>query len=235
MSSDIAISTVSWIRTSAEREIVLKTIQALSALSVPVIIVDAGSAPDDQQAIRKIPNVIFYEEKGGLTKQLYKSQISAAKYGESIFYLQTDKLNFVADYALPMITKYRQLKSRGILIPTRTPASIKTYPMYQQTQEAFLNFFMSQFVGIAEDYYAGPKIYPAALVKYLGELKEEIGWGIEAYYYALAKRLNLPFDFLSCFIQSPTDVDDPENTKIYRLKITQWQIQGLIQGNSVDL
>lgn len=182
-----------------------------------------------------MPNVYFFESKSGLTEQLFISHREGAKLADCLFYLHTDKLDFSKNTVKEMIEKYRTFDKKGMFIPTRTKESIDTYPPYQKTQESFLNFFISDYIGIQNDYYAGPKIYPANLVKYFEQLEGQIGWGIEAYFYGIAKRLNMPFDFYSCSFQAPEDIEDEEKTKMYRLKITEWQIQGLLQSQKVLL
>lgn len=235
MKNNLAIATVSWIRTPEESELVFQTIQHLGELNIPIIITDAGSSSGDIEKIKKIENVILFESKEGLTSQLIKSHEEAAKLGEYIFYLHTDKLDFAKDTAPKMVEKYIALEKKGMLVPTRTQESIDTYPEYQKKEEEYLNFIVSDYIGVSADYYAGPKIYPAGLVEYIVKMKSQIGWGMEAYFYAIAKRLNLPFVFLSFYMKSPIDIEDQDKTKKYRLKIVQWQIDGLLQGQEVEL
>lgn len=178
MEIDIAITTVSWIRNKEERKVVLQTIENLSRLKIPIIIVDGGSPKEDKEFIRQLPNISFLEEEGGLTKQLFRSHYHGATIADYLFYLHTDKLDFVKNEVKRMIDYYNNLKNKGMLIPSRTERSVKTYPSFQYTQEKFLNFFISDYLGIKSDYYAGPKIYPSFLVKYLDQVKEDIGWGI---------------------------------------------------------
>lgn len=235
MKSDIAITTVSWIRTNDEASVVLQTIQLLNKLNIPIIIVDAGSSLENIKYIRKNSNVILLESKKGLTEQLILSHKEAQKYGNYLFYLHTDKLDFARDTAKKMIDRYRNTINKGMLIPTRTKESMDTYPSYQKTQEAFLNFFMSDYIGILNDYFAGPKIYPASLVKYLDYVPKDGGWGIESYFYVLAKRLGMIFDFLPFYMKAPKDVDNEEKTKQYRLQITAWQIECYLKALNLPL
>jgi hypothetical protein len=195
MRSDIVISTVSWIRTPKESQVVLKTIELLTKLDVPIVIVDAGSPPQDLEKIHSFKNVTLFKSELGLTEQLLISHREAEKLGEYIFYLHTDKYDFARDAAPKVIEMYRSLAKKGVLIPTRTEESLSTYPVFQRKEEDYLNYFMSDYIGTEADYYAGPKIYPTSLVKYLDKLDGNIGWGIESYFYAIAKRLNLSFDF----------------------------------------
>lgn len=235
MRNDIAITTVSWIRTEDEARVVLPAIEALSRLNVPVVIVDAGSSPQHQKTIRSLPHIVFSENRNGLTGQLIESQRTAARYAENLFYLQSDKFDFILHGAPKMIEAYRKLSSKGVMVPVRSTASLATYPPYQREQEAFINSFMSDFIGTVTDYYAGPKLYPASLVKYLDKMQGDIGWGIEAFLYVVAKRLGLPFEFVPVEIKAPRDVDDVETTNRYRLRITAWQIEGYLQALQIPL
>lgn len=235
MKNDIVVSTISWIRTPEESRVVLKTIELLTKLETPIIVVDKGSSPPDLERIKSFKNVVLFVSKLGLTEQLLRSHKEAEKLGEYVFYLHTDKYDFARDTAPKLIEKYRSLVKKGILIPTRTEESLNTYPIFQRKVEDYLNFFMGDYIGVEADYYAGPKIYPSSLVKYLDKLKGDVGWGIEAYFYAIAKRLNLSFDFFPFYMQSPVDIEDQEKTKQYRLRIMQWQIEGMIQGQALQL
>lgn len=234
MKQDLAIATLSLIRTDEERQVVLHTIEELDNLNVPVVIVDGGSKTEDINKIKSYKNVVLFEEKG-LQNQLLRSQKEARNLANNIFYLHTDKLEFVKENAKSLIAQYLSQNPKGMFVPTRNTESINSYPSYQQKAEKFLNFFISDYIGINNDFYSGPKLYPALLVNYLDKLYEDIGWGIEAYYYVLAKRLGLPFYFQTVFSPSPNDIDDQEKTKEYRLKIVEWQIKGFLFGKEVKL
>jgi len=233
MKFPIAIATVTWIRTDEERHVVLNTLKVLNRIQVPIIVVDKSS-PEDRKVIESLENVSLFESSS-LTKQVFLAQTESAKIADCIFYLQSDKQDFAENTASLMVGEYKKLSSKGMLIPTRTPESLQTYPEFQKTQEEFLNIFISDYVGIENDYFAGPKIYPSSLVKYLGQLKGEVGWGIESFYYVLTKRLNMSFNFLECSIKAPNDVDDERKTHNYRLEITKWQIDAFLQGQKVIL
>ena len=231
----LAITTLSLIRTSKERKVVFSTIAELSKLQIPIVIVDGGSSEQDKKEISSFPNVKLFETDKGLMDQLILSHKEAIKMAEYIFYLHSDKFSFVKNNCQKMIDFYGRLENKGMLIPVRSKRSFKTYPPYQRRVERFLNFFMSDYIGTASDYYTGPKIYPASLVTYLKQLQGDIGWGIEAYFYVIAKRLGLPFNFINCEMSAPKDIENEEVMKFYRLQIANWQIEGLIQGLKTKL
>ena len=231
----LAITTLSLIRTSKERKVVLSTIAELNKLQIPIIVVDGGSSEQDKKEISFFPNVKLFETDKGLTYQLILSHKEAVKQADFLFYLHSDKLSFVKNNCQRMIDFYDQLGNKGMLIPVRSEKSLSTYPFYQRKVEEFLNFFISDYIGTASDYYMGPKIYPASLVTYLDQLEDDIGWGIEAYFYVIAKRLGLPYNFIDCEMVAPEDIESEERTKLYRLQITKWQIEGFTQGLKIKL
>ena len=231
----LAISTLSLIRTPKERGVVFSTITELNKLQIPIIVVDGGSSEQDKKEISSFSNVKLFETDRGLAHQLILSHQKAAKQAEFLFYLHSDKLSFVKHNCQKMIDFYDQLSNQRVLIPVRSERSLNTYPPYQRKVEEFLNFFIGDYVGSKTDYYTGPKIYPSSLVKYLDRLTGNVGWGIEAYLYVIAKRLDLPFDFIDCEMSAPKDIESEEKAKLYRLQIAKWQIEGFTQGLKVKL
>lgn len=233
MKSFLAISTVTWIRSDEERQIVLGTLEALNKLEVPVVVVDKSSL-DDKKRIKSFKNVSLFES-GSLTEQVFLAQRESAKVADYIFYLQSDKQDFAKDTAPLILEEYKRLPAKGMFTAARTKESFQTYLSFQRSQEEFLNMFISDYIGIENDYFAGPKIYPANLVNYLVQLKGEIGWGMESFYYVLAKRLNMPFNFMKCDIKAPKDIDNERETHNYRLQITKWQLDAFLQAQKVAL
>ena len=148
MKKDLAIATLSLIRTADERKVVFETVSELNNLGVSVVIVDEGSSIDDVKKLRTFNNVVVFEEKG-LMNQLLLSQRETAKRADSIFYLHTDKLEFVKENARNLINAYLKQGPKGILIPARDETSINSYPSFQKKAEEFLNFFVSNFSALA--------------------------------------------------------------------------------------
>lgn len=235
MKTAVAVSTISWIRTPEESDTVISSMKSLSRLRVPVVVVDAGSPYKEQQIIKSLPHILFFENTNGLTSQLLQSHEEAAKRADHLFYLQSDKPDFTQKYASKLLEKYLSLPERSLLIPARTRECLDTYPAYQRETENFLNFFLSDFIGSDQDYFAGPKLFPSYLTKYLTSFKLDVGWGIESFIYALAKRLNLAFNYFPVYFRAPKDPPEEKNIKEYRLKIVAWQIEALLYGSGVPL
>jgi|GEM_PF-1163073 len=233
MKQKIAIATTSLIRSKEERNKVLETVEWLGKLKIPVIVTDGGSPDDDKKIIKHTPNVIFFEADS-LDNEIMNSHKVGAEIADYIFYLHTDKLDLAKKYA-PSIIEAHNNSKKGMFIISRTDKAFETYPSFQKTQENFLNFFMGDYIGIQNDYYYGPKIYPSFLYNYLNKKKCDFGWGVEAYFYVIAKRLGLPFEFYPVEIKSPEDVGSERDVKLSRLRCAGWQIEGLLQGNAVPL
>ena len=232
--SPIVITTISLIRTKEEEKVVIEAVKALSKLGVPIIISDGGSTNRQKEAIRKLPNITLYEVKGH-TNQLVNSFQKGAEIADALFYLHTDKLDFVQKHASNAIKYYLNCPKNTMLVIARDKPSLKAYPKYQQETEKFLNFMISDYIGIKADYYYGPKIIPSKLVSYLSQLNKDIKWGIEAFFYTIHYRLSLPLDFYKVDIKPPKEILDSFAFQKYRLNLIKWQIDGLIQGQKVKL
>lgn len=235
-SNRIAIATFTLARSKGEEKLIEETIQSLSLLSIPIVISDSGSPLSFIKKVKKIENVILINHNAGtFIEQIISSHKEAAKLSPHIFFLQTDKLDFAKKYAKKMIDEYTNSSKKGMFIAIRGNDTLQKYPHFQRKQEEFLNYFISDYTGIKGDYVAGPKIYPSSIVKYLDQINEEIGWGVEAFFYVIAKRLNLSFDFFPIRITPPDDIDDAKTSKLYRLKILQWELDGFFKGLKAKL
>jgi len=230
----IAITTLSLIRTKKEAGIVLETIKALCGLNVPVVLVDGGSDERYLREIEDLSNIHLYHEKS-LENQLRRSLVEGSKIADSCFYTHTDKLDFAKKYVKKIIEEYMRFEPDTMFVASRTNESFATYPEYQRKTEEYLNYFHSDYLGVSEDYYYGPKIFSSKLVKYLDLLDSDFGWGFEALFYILNHRLGFPLKFYKVECKSPEDVGSEEDVKSYRLKTVKWHIESFLRGVNVKL
>lgn len=239
MKHPLAITALSLIRSKNEEKIVFETVKTMSRLNVPVILVDGGSGERQKKYLQSLPNVDLFETSRGLRRLSERLRIAfseGTKVAEALFYVQSDKVDFAKNYMKKMIDHYQTLPQHTMLVPSRTLKAFATYPLFQQNAELFLNAMVSEFLGKKEDYYYGPKIFSSAVVPFFSRIKGEIGWGYEAFMYMINKRLGYQTEFYEVDnIRSPEDVGDMDNINVYRLRILQWQIEGLLQGKKVTL
>ena len=239
MKHPLAITTLSLIRSTNEEKIVFETVKTMSGLNVPIILVDGGSGERQKKCLQSLPNVDFFETSRGLrglSERLRIAFSEGAKTAEALFYVHSDKVDFAKHYMKKMIDHYQTLPQHTMLVPSRTPKAFATYPLFQQNTELFLNAMVNEFLGKKEDYYYGPKLFSSALVPYFSKIKGEIGWGYEAFMYMINKRLGYQTEFYEVDnIRSPKDVGRMDDINVYRLRILQWQIEGLLQGMRIKL
>lgn len=236
MKHPIAIATTSLIRSPEEEQIVFEAVKSLSLLNIPVILTDGGSSDKQKNYLKSLPNIRFYQTNRGLFEQLKISFNEGEKMADSLFYLHTDKVDFVTYYVPHVIDHYMTLPKNTLLISERTQKAFNTYPLFQQKVELFLNTIISEFLNKKADYYYGPKIFSSMLVPYFSRIKGDIGWGYEAFIYMLNKRLGYPMEFYPVdHIKAPKDVGDVDEINEYRLQIVQGQIEGLLQGKEIKL
>lgn len=239
MKQPLAITMLSLIRSKNEEKIVFETVKTMSGFNVPIILVDGGSGEQQKKYLQSLPNVNFYETSRGLqalSKRLRIAFSEGARIARALFYVHSDKVDFAKNYMKKMIDHYQTLPQHAMLVPSRTLKAFATYPLFQQHTEIFLNAMVSEFLGKKEDYYYGPKIFSSTLVPYFSRIKGEIGWGYEAFMYMINKRLGYQTEFYEVdTIRSPKDVGRMNDINVYRLRILQWQIEGLLQGMKVKI
>lgn len=231
----VAIAAPMWIRTKEEGVLVTKTIQAWTNLSVPIILVDAGSPRENLDEIKNLLHVHVYESNRPFAGQIQLALQKASLQADTVFFCQSDKIEFAKNTLKPMLEAYEKLKGKGVFIATRNKESFATYPFFQRNQETFLNQTVANFTQKFCDYLAGPKLFPAKLMQYLPFIKGEIGWGIELFLTIAAYRHTMPIDFFEFFMNAPTDIGSQKDIEKYRIKITQWELEGLLQGLAVPL
>jgi len=227
---EIAIATISLIRTPKERDMIVNNTQLMSSFGIPIIIVDGGSPDKDVSVLQHMKHVLLFQTKKGLTAQLRIMYKEAAWRAQHICYLQIDKQDYIENHVRVLMDEYFALPTKGMYVPERAKKSFATYPIFQQRVEEFLNFFIGDYIGMQHDYYYGPKIHPASLTQYIEQLRGDIGWGGEAFLYVIAKRLGLPFQFVELDVAAPQEVYSEEQAKQNRLYVVQNQIDAFLQA-----
>jgi len=232
---DLAIAAPMLIRNKEEAHIVIETISAWSTLSYPIVVVDAGSRQEYIEKIRNLPSIEIYQTNRPFSTQIQLALYKASLLSDTVFFCQSDKLEFAKNTIVSMIDHYKTLPQKSVLIAARNKKSFSTYPLFQQQQETFLNETVAKFTQKSGDYLTGPKIFPSDVMKYLPHIKGEIGWGVEIFLTIIAHRLSLPIEFFEFFMSATSDIGGKEEIERYRIKVTQWELEGLIQALTVSL
>jgi len=231
----LVIATVAWGRNAKEQKIILSTLQKLSILNIPIIVVDERESEFPIVSHKeRYPGIAFFREEG-LDRQVLRALGEARKIGEHIFWIESDKKEFADKYAKEFVEAFLR-KPSAMHFPVRSQGSMKQYPSYQQTTEKFLwDSFAALFNTKSFDLSYGPRIFPAFLAAYIPRMKEDVGWGWMGYVIAIAFRLNLEIEKKVFEVTPPPDAQQKDEIILYRMRQAREWLRGLEWGKRVAL
>ena len=235
MKQQVVIATISWARNKKEEKIVLKALQELNKLGLPIVLTDESRSkfPIFNKA-RRLKNFRVFRANG-LDAKVRKSLFEASHIGQFIFYTESDKLNFIRNHMRLFLNKFFK-RPAGIWLPARLPMNFDKLPHYQKAMEYFLGDSFGALAGIErEDISYGPRIFPASLIKYLIAIKSKIGWGWQTYLLIIGQRLRLPIKIVKFNVYSPIDVQQNKELVLFRIEQAIDELRGLQLGSKIKL
>ena len=230
----LAIATISLIRDKDEASLVLKSLDHLNKLDVPVILVDGGSPSEYFKQMHNYKNIQIFDAKG-LTREIITSIEQASRIADTIFYLHTDKIDFIDKYVAKIIDHYKTLPKDTMLVAGRNQESFNTSSTDQQMAEVYQNYFIGDYFGIKGDYSYGAKIFSSKLVPHLKKIKTDQRFGIESFLYGINKRLGFGVELFEVDIVFPKDVGTVNEVKFHRMSAVKNHIEGLMFGMKVEI
>ncbi len=230
---EVVFSTATWARTKKEKEIIEATLLALSRYGFPIVITDKKSSkfPVDKN-ILKGPIYNIYRVSGSFFRQKKKSFTEASKLGKYVFWLESDKLDFVKNNIKDIL---RVLKNRRrndiVLVPSQDKKSFLKYPKFQQVVEKSISFILSDALKLDGIFTYGPIVFPSSFVKALKNVKgKKLGWGINALLFFSAFIKKIPIIVIPLKIIPPPDVQKDGNLKLFRLEQLESYILAIKEG-----
>jgi hypothetical protein len=228
--TDVAVATLAWARTSAEETELRASLERLAALQLPVAIADAGTSESFSGFLAQLPGCdVRVPPQRGLVPQIQASLSAAAAFGTRfILYTEPDKESFFQHRVLKFIDSAPDDEGVGVVLASRSEASLRTYPPTQRYTEGVASQLCARLGGPG-DYFYGPFLMNRTLLSALAELPDGIGWGWRPYAFAQAARRGLRVLHLVDDHPCPPDQraeDDDERT--HRLKQLSQNILGLI-------
>lgn len=233
--ADSCIVTMSWARNEDEEYVLRHSLEVLSRTGHPVFITDGGSSGSFRSFLRSLPQFTVFEEKG-LWPQVKKSLNAAVSAGARfILYTEPDKPEFFIRQ-LPQLMKWPISQDTGVVITSRSPAGLESFPAFQQMAETTVNRCCAEVTGMQLDYCYGPFLMQAQLVPYLQKLGEETGWGWRPYTFILAHRLGLQLQsFTGDFFCQLAEREDDAAQRRYRMKQLIQNVEGVLQAASAEI
>lgn len=229
----ITFATATWARTTNERNIIIRTITSLSKFSYPIVIGDRNDTDYPlKKDLQRIPNVVLV---GGdnFNRQRVKCYTEAARMAKNIFWLESDKQEFVESHLQKIL---RALPSdEAIVLPAPTRMNFSKYPHFQRVVENCINELITLYVGVKGHFTYGPVFFPSHLARFLEKSSYSFGWGINAFLLVIASQQKIPIKNLFLRVDCPPDVQHNEELKQMRLNQLKDYIIALEEASKLSI
>ncbi|MBE7174012.1 MAG: hypothetical protein INR73_25790 [Williamsia sp.] len=229
--SELSIATMTLVRDSEEEQLLRDSLEALARFNLPVYITDGGSPLPFLEFLQGFPNFTLVEgAASGLFAQVKHSLSAAYASGTPyILYTEPDKIFFFEKGLSRFLEQATLDEQSGILLASRSAAGLGSYPAFQQMTETAINNCCTELTGQPLDYTYGPFLLNRRLVNYLGEAREDLGWGWRPYLFGIAHRLGLTLqEFREDFLCPPAQQQDSPRERIYRMRQLEQNIRGIV-------
>jgi hypothetical protein len=227
---DLSIATITLARDPQEQHLLRGALPALAAFGQPVDVTDGGSPAAFVEFLRGIPAFDVRQSGDGLFRQVRQSLGSArTRATPFVLYTEPDKLAFFESGLAPFVDAADDDPGVGIVLPARSPASLATFPAFQQFTERTLNRSCAELTGVEADYSYGPFIVRRELIDELEGVPSDIGWGWRPFLFARAARRGLRIDTVAGEFVCPLEqrVDD-RSERLHRLRQLRQNLDGLL-------
>ena len=227
----IAVATMTWARDEQEECLLRESLTLLAQEKIPTFVADRSSSPRFIEFLNSFPNFhLLNADSLGVFPQVKHSLLAAADFGaDFILYTEPDKKLFFADKLLDFLLKSPLDENVGIVLASRTSASFRTFPEFQQYTETVINNLCSEIIGKQRDYTYGPFLFNHKLASCFDLATNEIGWGWRPFLFAMAKRKGYKIVQIENDYPCPLEQqEDNQSERIYRMKQLSQNIDGLV-------
>jgi hypothetical protein len=226
----IAAATMTLVRSSAEEELLRRSLQILADIGVPIAVADAGTSAafgDFLQSLRGV--VATRASQAGLVGQVQAAIEAAARFETPlILYTEPDKETFFARHLRDFMLQAHG-EQAGLVLAARTPASFETFPPMQRYVESIVNHLCGDAVGVPGDYSYGPFLMHRTLVPLVMRADPQLGWGWRPHVFVAARREGHRLRHVHGPFECPDDqrVEDAAE-RTHRLRQLCQNVTGLI-------
>jgi hypothetical protein len=236
-SNQVGISTIMLARTAQEEQVLRASLAALSRLLLPIYVADGGSPEGLVNWVECLPGVtLIRPTRRGLIAQVKTSLTAAQSAGHPfVLYTEPDKQHFFETAVLDLVRRAPDVSAPGLMLASRTNDSFSTFPPLQRFTESTINRMTGEAVGQVGDYSYGPFLIDRALIDWVDDVPDDIGWGWRHYLFVTAQRLghgvmHFPGDF-PC---PPHQRDEDDQERAHRIRQLSQNIEGLSLALKVD-
>src|SRR3954447_14308127 len=138
---DLAIVTMTMVRSSAEEQLLRRSLRLLSDIGAPIAVADAGASAPFAEFLSALPNVtVAAPGAHGLVAQVQAAVAAAAAFARPlILYTEPDKELFFARHLRAFVEQGAGARDRGLVLAARSEAAAATFPPMQQYVESVVN------------------------------------------------------------------------------------------------
>lgn len=229
----VSIATMTLVRDAAEDRLVRASLERLAREQRPIVVADGGSPPGFVAFMRVLPGVTVVEPDGrGLVAQAKACISAAASHGSPfLLYTEPDKLSFFEHGLASFIHAAPDDDRVGVIVASRSTASVATFPVVQQFTETTFNRACAESFGVDGDYTYGPFLIRTGLARYIDAVTPDLGWGWRPYLFAVAYRLGYRIEHVTGDRPCPPEQRlDEEGERIHRMRQLAQNINGLLQA-----
>ena len=237
----ITIATMTLARTGGEADRLYRSLQALSALGLPIAVADGGSGDEFTARVRDIPRVSLHTPHlGGGPRLLTQIQAVLDAASETnpayVLYTEPDKEWFFTHRAPEFIRAIDEHPSVGVLVAARNEASFATFPPGQQLPERLFNELCGDTLGAPGDYLYGPLLIRRDLLPLVQRIQEDVGWGWRPYVMAAAHGRGAHVRCHVADLPCPVDQRDENDraARVYRMRQLSQNVHGLALGLALE-
>jgi hypothetical protein len=236
--AEVAIATITLVRSPDDAEARREDIEALAAAGAPVAVADGGSPDEFVRSIEAIAGVsVIRSAGGGLIGQARESLGRARAHGAGwLLYTEPDKRDFFATHLADFLDRAALSEDTGIVLASRSSSSFETFPPVQQYTETVANRLCRDATHLHADFMYGPFLLHPRLLRFLDDLPSSVGWGWRPFLFGLAPRLGLRVTRVEGhYICPPGQRLPDEAERLHRMRQLSQNIDGLVRAAQVGL
>jgi len=212
----VVFVTATWARTPEEESRIKKTLSCLANYKYPIVIGNKSNTPISlEDFINSLPRTTVIKGNN-LHKQRVNAYKKAKELGKNVFWLESDKKEFVKNHIEELLGLIDE--EEKLVIPGLTGKSFSNYPEFQILVENAINNIIGNLIGIKGHYTYGPMIFPAGLIDYLNKTDKEFGWGINAFLLMLGYSEDMEIKQVEIDIKHDSDIQNGDEVKIFRIE-----------------
>jgi hypothetical protein len=231
--SQVTVATMTWVRTATEEMLLRRTLTSLAGCGLPVAVADRGTHHDFRHFLERFPQYsVTVPADTGLVAQIKAGVRTAAAIDRShyILYTEPDKQFFFERRLEQFLESANDHPEAGIILASRSPESLLTFPPMQRYTEGVINRLCSELIGVSGDYSYGPFLLNRALVPSVESLEPTLGWGWRHCIFRTAHRQGRRIVHVIGDYPCPDDQRaEDEDERAHRMRQLSENVLGLIR------